>query len=677
MRPELEQRIARGGLEAAWARLHLGLLAHAAEDLDLARRLLGEGPGPEALEDWRLLVLADCAVARGRTAEALDWLGRLEPARSSSPLVPTALRRRIELLAGARDLEPVRLLLGAYREIETSPERRSEVESLVWRLARELGHPALELEAARHLLVLDPMAASKLRVVDRFPMLGVPNWLDWLTPAEREERASSLLRAGLAESALATLVVTAAPERTFRWRILEARALGASGQALEALRRLAAARPATAEERFDLEWERAQLLEEVAAVRPGKTPLPSGERERLRSSARQHLLAAARLDPKSSRGREAFRRLAAEALAEERVDEALAFLRDLVEHHPGDTFGAGVLWERGWREFQARNASGAIGYWAELLALYPASSYARSARYWSARAQEQLGRQERARELYRELARARYADFYARQARIRLAGGTLEEPGAGPSESRETWPTDGLLERARWLSDAGLDGLAATELEAVSGGVLEVRAARALQALIASRQGEWRTSLRLLRQAFPLLGTALQDRHPELAVELYYPLAFRDAVVQAARREGLPPAMVFGIVHQESGFDPRAKSRSGALGLMQVMPATGREVAKQLGLPFAVGRLTEPDYSLRLGTHYFRRMLGLFWGREELALASYNGGPGRISRLWKAAGPEPELDRFVEGLEIEETRNYVKRILVLSDSYRRRHPGLA
>jgi soluble lytic murein transglycosylase len=163
---------------------------------------------------------------------------------------------------------------------------------------------------------------------------------------------------------------------------------------------------------------------------------------------------------------------------------------------------------------------------------------------------------------------------------------------------------------------------------------------------------------------------------PERALALYYPLDFRATVEEAARREQLDPAVVFGMIHQESGFDAAAKSRSGARGLMQLMPGTGKEVAKRLGLAYSTARLNDPGYSVRLGTTYFRQVLDRFDGRVELALAGYNGGPGRISRLWQAAGPRPELDRFLEGLSVTESRIYVKRILVLADSYRSLYPDL-
>ena len=104
---------------------------------------------------------------------------------------------------------------------------------------------------------------------------------------------------------------------------------------------------------------------------------------------------------------------------------------------------------------------------------------------------------------------------------------------------------------------------------------------------------------------------------------------------------------------------------------MQLMPATGKEVAQRLGLRYSSSRLNDPDFSVRLGTRYFRQVLDMFEGNQELALAGYNGGPYRIKKLWRQAGRHAELDRFVEGLSLEETKTYVKRILLFEDSYHR------
>lgn len=131
----------------------------------------------------------------------------------------------------------------------------------------------------------------------------------------------------------------------------------------------------------------------------------------------------------------------------------------------------------------------------------------------------------------------------------------------------------------------------------------------------------------------------------------------------------MPNHLVFGIIREESAFDVTALSRVGARGLMQLMPGTGREVAGKLGLGYSDARLDEPGYNVRLGATYLGELLRMFDGRTELALAGYNGGPYRMKRLWREAGPRPEMDFFLESLPVEESRNYVKRVLVFSDSY--------
>lgn len=242
--------------------------------------------------------------------------------------------------------------------------------------------------------------------------------------------------------------------------------------------------------------------------------------------------------------------------------------------------------------------------------------------------------------------------------------------------AREEWPRDPLVERARWLSDLALDKLAAAELERVAERA-DGRAVSALKGLILARTGARRESLRELRKAFPRLATAHQETVPRAALELYYPRPFSDQVTRLAGKQSLPASLVFGIVHQESGFDPQAISHSGARGLMQIMPSTGRELAHRLGVNYSVQRLYEPEYSLYLGTTYFRQMLATFNNRVELALAGYNGGPGRIQRLWREQQSSGEVDRFLEGLSSAESRNYVKRILVLAESYRSLYSDLS
>jgi soluble lytic murein transglycosylase len=90
-----------------------------------------------------------------------------------------------------------------------------------------------------------------------------------------------------------------------------------------------------------------------------------------------------------------------------------------------------------------------------------------------------------------------------------------------------------------------------------------------------------------------------------------------------------------------------------------------------MGLRYSTERLSDPDFSVRLGTSYYSQVLDMFDGNHELALAGYNGGPYRIKKLWRQAGPNPELDKFLESLRLEETKTYVKRILLFENSYKR------
>ena len=108
---------------------------------------------------------------------------------------------------------------------------------------------------------------------------------------------------------------------------------------------------------------------------------------------------------------------------------------------------------------------------------------------------------------------------------------------------------------------------------------------------------------------------------------------------------------------------------------MQLMPATGRELAQRMRLTFSNGRLSDPEFNIRLGSSYFRQLLEMFGGNEELALAGYNGGPYRIKRLWRDEGSAAELDLFLEGLELSETTRYVKRIVLFRDTYDRLDGG--
>ena len=145
-------------------------------------------------------------------------------------------------------------------------------------------------------------------------------------------------------------------------------------------------------------------------------------------------------------------------------------------------------------------------------------------------------------------------------------------------------------------------------------------------------------------------------------LQVIYPLTYWDAIRRHSASHGLDPYLVAALIAQESTFDPDIKSVANAWGLMQLVPATGRRLAKSVGIRnFTTASLTNPEMNIRLGTLYFSRLVEQFGG-TYYALASYNAGESRIVR-WKAERPGLDEDEFIDDIPFPETQNYVKRIL--------------
>jgi soluble lytic murein transglycosylase len=173
--------------------------------------------------------------------------------------------------------------------------------------------------------------------------------------------------------------------------------------------------------------------------------------------------------------------------------------------------------------------------------------------------------------------------------------------------------------------------------------------------------------MRSARRAFPQLATVEQDVVPAYFLRMYYPMKYKDAIISNAQKNNLDPFLVMGLIHQESYFNPLARSPVGATGLMQLMPPTAKELARRI---HSSANIEDPIVNIRLGTVYFRQLVNMFGGVTQLAVASYNAGMGNVMR-WRRAAPRKPLDEFLESMPFSETRNYVKRVTMLSASYRR------
>jgi soluble lytic murein transglycosylase-like protein len=658
------------------AHLLLGLAAYAADDADTAERHLERaGEADALLGDWRLWTLA--ALAEDEAA-ALAHYSELAESFPASPLRPGALVAAARLHREAGDARQALAVVETARRDGIAGEARVELEEMAWTLGRELDDDAVREEAARRLLTHSPWKANALGVPRQFRGAdGRVDWAEVLTPTELEDRARSFLSLEQPSAALKTLADVAKTERDLAWHLLRADALVRLHDGDKALAVLDAAPAASAADRAAVEWHRALATADLATARGGGKDLPAAERARMREASIRHLSRVAELGADSELAVQALRRLYAD-LDDEGFERQKPVLRELRRFDPTDRTGADPLWKKGWKEYQAGNHTAAVAYWTELAELYPDDRQAHRGRYWKARAFEELGDSSRARRLYEEVVAASDTnDFYRTQALARLGHRPqLAELAQATTGTSRAWQIDPLLTRAKLLSDLGLDAVAKSEIEIVESVSPEVtnRDVLALEGLIDVRGGKRSAGMLKLARAYPGLGGPTQDEVPTEVMLAYYPFLYEDTIRAGAGEAGLPAHLVAGIVRQESGFNSRATSPVGARGLMQVMPATGKEVAGSLGMPWSTSRLYDPEYSVRLGTTYFARVLDIFDGNVELALAGYNGGPYRIQRMWKEEGSKARLDDFFETLPIDESRNYVKRILVWADSYRQLYP---
>jgi soluble lytic murein transglycosylase len=160
------------------------------------------------------------------------------------------------------------------------------------------------------------------------------------------------------------------------------------------------------------------------------------------------------------------------------------------------------------------------------------------------------------------------------------------------------------------------------------------------------------------------------ERYPEALRNLLYPRHYWPLVRDHARQQGLDPFLILAVIHQESKFQPGAKSPAAARGLMQIMPGTGRRLAGELGLPAPdPGDLYDPGLSIQLGSYYVRSLLLSFGNSAEKALAAYNGGSDNVRR-WSGLASRDNPAVFVSNIGFRETKLYVLRVMGNYYAYR-------
>jgi soluble lytic murein transglycosylase len=287
------------------------------------------------------------------------------------------------------------------------------------------------------------------------------------------------------------------------------------------------------------------------------------------------------------------------------------------------------------------------------------------AAYWLGRTDEAANRKKEAQEWYSRAA-AFGQTFYGQLAARKLPGGSRQLPSDPITSDADQQALSGreLVTVARYIGQSG-------DSERTRPFLLQL-------ARMVTGPGETLLLARLASELKrPDIALVIARRATSSGVTLF------DAsfpVIDLGSTGSVERALALAVTRQESGFNAAAISPSGALGLMQLLPTTAREVAGKMSLPFVQSKLTsDPQYNVALGSQYLSQMLQRFGGSYELALAAYNAGPGRVAR-WLDTMGDPRSGKidmvdWIEMIPLRETRNYVQLIMEGVGVYRDRLSG--
>jgi soluble lytic murein transglycosylase len=364
-------------------------------------------------------------------------------------------------------------------------------------------------------------------------------------------------------------------------------------------------------------------------------------------------------------------------------DRAIDFYREIVDRFPQGKLAPYAHWKVAWLNLRQGRADAARKGFEEQIASYPASQQVPAAVYWRARLAEEEQNSPKARIYYQKLSQRFRNYYYAELARERLQELKHAPVDNDPvlekippiqltsAYTRLEPPADDLrAQKAQLLQNGGLTEFAIRELRMASDEG-EASWATAEMARLYRDNGQYYRALQVLKRAVPAYFAMDLEALPRPYWEDLFPRPWWTNVKKYSTSNGLDPFLVASLIRQESEFNPEAISHANAFGLMQVLPSTGKKLARSMKVRgFSSQQLLVPDFNLQLGTRYFRELVDHFNGHVEYALAAYNAGTDRVD-AWLAGGKYRDATEFVESIPFTETREYVQAVLRNATVYKR------
>lgn len=358
------------------------------------------------------------------------------------------------------------------------------------------------------------------------------------------------------------------------------------------------------------------------------------------------------------------------AVAAGEYDDARKHFEKLLKLHGGTAEAAEGCFRLGLLEYRLKKYSSAAGYMERVLALSQGRDFEYRALYWQWRAQQKLDLGKSA--VYAQALVLKYPiSYYGLRAKAELGQGVLEFPDKKLNvkadlrlleSERLAWERFGILLKAGWLKEAERELEALPEPQTVE--------ERLIRAKFWAANLRYDNAIQMMNKAF--------DENPDMLqaplLRIVFPREYDSFITRESKSSGTSDSWIRALIRQESSFRAEAKSSANAFGVMQLLPATAQELARDLRLKdYTTEALLSPDVNIKLGTLYVARLTRNFGGNIPLAMAAYNAGPTRLRRwlgarrdlsgLESMASSAPEVEVWIDELPWDETSLYVKSIL--------------
>lgn len=381
------------------------------------------------------------------------------------------------------------------------------------------------------------------------------------------------------------------------------------------------------------------------------------------------------------------------------LKQAAVTWQRLIDEYPSESISLPALFLSGICYYRLADYTHALTVFQRMLALSTLTSDLSQAFFWIGKTQSALSDPEAAKASFTQAAQSDPTGYYTERAKEILQNKPPLEPAANidlgfdlASErpDAEAWlrvtfsiPADTNLSSPGLLADdprlkrgdafweLGLYSQASAEFTSMSSDFVKdpANSFRLLDHLV--NLGFYRLAITTSRQ---ILDQANLDDAETLTAPKYFTYIrfgpyFKEIILPEAEKNNLPPLLLFSVIRQESLFEGFAESSAGAIGMMQIMPATAKDEVVRMGWPpnYSDSDLYRPMISVGIGAHYLARLRDLFDGNIYAALAAYNGGPGNAQAWNDMANNDPDL--LVEVIRPDETRTYLKQIFTFTKIY--------